>query len=111
MAWLLSLLMLLMPLLGQAHNGHTPAAPVMAHEMPCHQMTPPMTPQRHCPHCDEAGITLQCDCCDQAVSPTLPGTETRTAGPVLHNLETPRFDLQARSDPPPTTLYRPPIRL
>lgn len=109
MAWLLLLLMLISPLMAQAHTWIRQAEPVMAGDMPCHQTARPVAADSLCPHCDENGVSLQCDCCDQAVSPSLPVVRSVTLGPVFRSVERFVFSTLTRTDPPPKSRYRPPI--
>jgi hypothetical protein len=109
-AWVLSLLMLCSPVLAQAHAWQPMPEPVsVAGDMPCHQELSLQTSQPACTYCDESGMSLLCDCCEQALSPSLLNESTIQAG-----LFSPRGDVNVRAplsrpDPPPTDLYRPPI--
>ncbi|MET0029360.1 MAG: hypothetical protein ABW101_17145 [Candidatus Thiodiazotropha sp.] len=108
MAWLLSWALIFSPLLASASPSHMPAAAhPTAGEMPCHQTQ--ASAERACPHCDENGLSLLCDCCDQAVSQTLLMSQGGAVCLTLELGETFQFILQTRSDPPPTLLFRPPI--
>ncbi len=111
MAWLLSWALVLAPMLATAKAGHMPngADPPAMGGMPCHQSQTPATSERACPHCDENGLSLLCDCCDQAVSQTLLMSQGGEICLTQELGETFRFILRTRSDPPPNLLFRPPI--
>ncbi len=110
-AWVFSLLLIFSPLLARPH---LPAAyPVPAHaaggEMPCHMAHPPVPAKPACPHCEQPGLSLQCDCCDNLVSPSLLGEVGVSVGLVMQAAQTLSFTPLARPEPPPTSHYRPPI--
>ncbi len=110
-AWIASLLLVLSPLLAQPH---LPAVhPVPAHavsgEMPCHQAQKPLLAKPACPHCEQPGFSLQCDCCDDLVSPSLLSEIGVSVALVLQPTQTLSFNPLARPDPPPSSHYRPPI--
>jgi hypothetical protein len=110
-AWLLSWALILSPMLATAKLGYMPTRadhPSMG-GMPCHQSQTPDTSKHPCPHCDENGLSLLCDCCDQAVPQTLLTSQGGEVCLTLELGETFRFILQTRSDPPPSLLFRPPI--
>ncbi|MET0066825.1 MAG: hypothetical protein ABW076_10835 [Candidatus Thiodiazotropha sp.] len=106
--WLLSWALVFSPMLAGATASQmsVPDHPAMG-EMPCHQTQ--ASAERACPHCDENGLSLLCDCCDQAVSQTLLMSQGGAVCLTLELGETSQFILQTRSDPPPTLLFRPPI--
>ncbi len=110
-AWALSLLLLLSPLLSQAHHHAGPPAPVTAKDgiMPCHQMQQAVSPKTACPHCKQGGMSLQCDCCDDALPLSLPSESDVSVSLVLLLMQSHSSNPQTRPDPPPATHYRPPI--
>ena len=108
-AWALSLSILCSPVLAQAHAWPSQGEPAMSGEMPCHRDVSREPAQPACPHCDENGVSLLCECCEQALSPSLLNPLALQVGQFM-----PRGELDARvppsrSDPPPTDFYRPPI--
>ena len=110
-AWLLSLLMLCSPLLAQAHTWawQSEADQPVSGQMPCHQDQDQQPVQPSCPHCDESGMSPLCDCCEQALSPSLLSRSSLQTGLFMPRGEIVIMALLTRPDPPPTGLYRPPI--
>ena len=108
-AWVLSLLMLCSPVLAQAHAWQPQQEPEPVAQMPCHQDEDHPAAQPACPHCDEGGISLLCDCCDQALSPTLLSQPDLSPGLFLPLGGIGAWVSITRPDPPVSDLYRPPI--
>ncbi|MEN8180261.1 MAG: hypothetical protein ABFS39_16800 [Pseudomonadota bacterium] len=111
LAWILSLLLFLSPLLTQAQWAN-PTAPSNTSnvEMPCHQAVSSNPQNENCNHCSDTQQSLTCDCCETAVPLSLSmGQGTFT--PVLFHTELQilPYDLEF-PDPPPGSLYRPPIQ-
>ena len=119
LAWrlALALLLVLTPLLAgaQAPVGQSVDVPVTGMQMPCHGATADADvsadPAPACPHCSDASIAGQCDCCDQAapagISTVSVSTHSDFSGVDCYP--------PARPGPPPTNpLYapfRPPIQI
>ena len=108
-AWVLSLMMLCSPVLAQAHAWLPEQEPASVVEMPCHQDRAQPASQSACPHCDEGGMSLLCDCCDQALSPTLLSHPDLRPGLFLPLGGIVAWVSLDRPDPPVADLYRPPI--
>ncbi len=111
--WMLSLSLMLSPLLAQAHlhAGQPAPAAVEGDTMPCHQIQikQAQAPKPACPHCEQNGKSLQCDCCDLAFSPTLPSGANVRVGLTRLLTQISGFKPPPRPDPLPTFHYRPPI--
>jgi len=109
LSWVLSLLLLLSPLLSQAQWIQAPlsSAPEST-EMPCHQAD--ANPRDDdCGRCGNSAGLLGCDCCQNSMPPSLTIGQTPYIHTCLHHqLQTIAYNPEL-PDPPPGSLYRPPI--
>lgn len=108
-AWVMAVLILCSPVLAHAHAWQLPQESEPVAQMPCHQDEDQQAVQPACPHCDKGGLSLLCDCCDQALSPTLLSQPDLQPGLFLPLGGIGAWVSIARPDPPVTDLYRPPI--
>ena len=111
LAWFVSLLLLLLPLLTQAQWSN-PSEPFNTSEieLPCHPKHSSHTQPDKCNHCNDAEQSLACDCCQTAVPLSLcMGQATFTPFQFLAELQILQHALEV-PDPPPSSLYRPPIQ-
>ena len=109
LSWVLSLLLFLTPLLLQAQwimpstsqNGDVAV-------MPCHQTADHMQAGK-CRHCSNSSGLLTCDCCQNTVPPSLSMAHSPIVETCTHSKLRNFFHTGVLPDPPPGTLYRPPI--
>ncbi|MDJ0807719.1 MAG: hypothetical protein QNJ78_12910, partial [Gammaproteobacteria bacterium] len=108
--WILSLLLLLAPLISLAQWAPEATGLNMDDmEPPCHQ-TEMTLPDQQCNHCSGLDGILACDCCQGAVSPSLTMEQTRVVHIPSHSELNLQVYTRNRPNPPPGSLYRPPIQ-
>ncbi len=108
LAWVISLLLFLSPIITQAHW----IAPIASsgatdQQMPCHQASNDV---EDCKHCTDAVKSLACDCCDSAVPLNLGAVQGLFFTFQFHAERPIQPDNQEFPDPLLGSLYRPPIQ-
>lgn len=109
----LALWLLLIPLAQLWAMPHCPAVsdqdPGMGQSLaPCHAQNSNPEPAP-CPHCDQTGMALDCDCCQSALSPSLPTNISLAQNGLTPAISPLPLHIPTHPTPSQSPLYRPPI--
>ncbi|MEN8176373.1 MAG: hypothetical protein ABFS23_11455 [Pseudomonadota bacterium] len=108
-AWSVAILLILLPLLTQAHWIAPPASAAVTTEISCHQ-TSASPLDGACQHCQDGQPSLGCDCCDPTAPPSLSLEPSLFVTLYRHvGLRQPAATPEP-PDPLPASRYRPPIQ-